>query len=297
MKSRGVLWAAVVLVGCGAENQSASSASLEQAVVGGNAEAGYLGAGYLVAGVPFGGPVCGVTAIGPRAVVTAAHCVVDRQSLKLGVGWGAVGSGAPVDVARVWLHPSYNPRGQPRYQHDVAVLALAADVSVPVSPLVSAGTAEQALYVGYGRVTAGGYEVGDGYTAERKSAKEQVTAKDGLNVWAHGDGGGLCWGDSGGPLLRVPGGELLGVLSDFDGSFDCHDGNAMIFTDVAAERAFVEKAVSCGAASDPTCAGSAPPAPSAACEFSCADYGYAPSQCYLGWFCDGQCVRQTGCSG
>jgi hypothetical protein len=63
---------------------------------------------------------------------------------------------------------------------------------------------------------------------------------DSLNVWARGRNGGLCWGDSGGPLLRHGESAIAGVLADFaNGYFRCEEGNRMIFTSLWAERDFL----------------------------------------------------------
>lgn len=278
------------LLGCGAPDPSTSQ---DAPVVGGRTESGYPAVGYLMNGADrssLRGPNCGATVIAPSVAVTAAHCIVMAQAPVFGIGLGTVGSGPPYPARRVVVHPSYAPNGPSRYQHDVAVLLL--ETPVPVTPAVIARADPQrdARYVGYGRVTPGPVGERNGYTGERKSARQTIMSIDGLNVFTTGADGGLCWGDSGGPLFQNGTNELLGVLADFDGDFNCYSGNRMIFTSLAGESAFIESAMACPDGFGSECMQEPP-----SCQYACADHGYGPGQCWAGWYCDDGCLVQKEC--
>lgn len=238
---------ASLLVACGPpeldeEAKGASSAH----VVGGRHENGHEAVGYLAVGS--GGRLtpqssCGATLIAPQVAITAAHCIVltRRDGIDTyGYGLGATG-GEVFRAARVHVHPGYDPDGAERYRHDVAVLIL--ESTPPVTPveIAPAPVRAQATYVGYGRTTRGDSTVQTGYTDERKSARLRIDRDDGRNVFTTGLDGGLCWGDSGGPLLV--GDAVVGVLADFDRVFSCEVGNRMIFTSLDAELDFIDAAI------------------------------------------------------
>ena len=122
-------------------------------------------------------------------------------------------------------------------------------------------------------------------TGERKSAAQKITWRGERNLWTKGSGAGLCWGDSGGPLMVEGQGKILGVLADFHGSFYCYSGNQMIFTSLAGERRFIEQAIECSTSADPNCR---------PCDFLCSEYGYAAGQCNQGWQCDDRCIEYRG---
>lgn len=228
----------------------------EPNVVGGQLESGYPSAGFLLISSTrdgdYSAPACGLTLVAPRAVVTAAHCVAftpEALNEHYAVGFGAIDAAAEaniVGVNEIVVHPGYDPVGDPRYRHDVAVLILDRDMTelAPERPVMAVGPAlsigQDLTYVGYGRTTPGGVEeawVG----GERKSAGQEVEWDDGFSYGTVGSGGGLCWGDSGGPLLNDT--TVFGVLSDFDQVFDCQVENAMVFTKLDAERTFLDGAL------------------------------------------------------
>jgi hypothetical protein len=263
-------------------------------VVGGQAEGGYPAVGYLLVG---GQRSCGVTVIGPRAAVTASHCVVGGASFGMGFGDGGNEHAARTTI----MHPQYDPNGAPRYLHDVAVLLFDQDLGVGAATITTADPRQAGRYIGYGRTTPGEVDVAEGYTNERKSAGQSIDRVDGLSVWTTGLDGGLCWGDSGGPLMIDGTSQILGVLADFDGVFDCQVGNRMIFTSLAGEQDFIDRAVGGELGGIGEGGGDDGPGDGGgqggACEYDCATYGYSAGQCNEGWTCDGSCITYTGCGG
>lgn len=215
----------------------------KQEVVGGQPESGYPAVGFLMYGEPPVGPFCGMTVIGPKLAVSAAHCVDD--TVITAVGLGEVANATPYPVRRVVMHPHYTVNAtKRRFEHDLAILFL--DEAPPLSEyprIADARDAGVARYVGYGRVTPGDYDVTEGYTNERKGTDEAVLNVTDMTVRVSGLGGGLCWGDSGGPLMSPDGGQIYGVLADFVRNFTCEVGNVMLFTSLEGERAYIDRVI------------------------------------------------------
>ncbi|HSD88171.1 MAG TPA: trypsin-like serine protease [Kofleriaceae bacterium] len=223
----------------------------ESYVVGGQPESGYAPVGYLTSSLYAGQykTICGVTLIAPKVVVTASHCVAGEQASTLSVGFGAVGTTPTIPVAAIHTHPAYVYRSEGDYApwDDVAVVELAAEV-----PNIAPATIARAhtggcddRYVGYGRNTEGDSSVLTGYDGQRRSAAICSDAQNPHELYIHGRDGGLCWGDSGGPLLVDGTTKILGVLSRHaprDGShYSCETGNRMIFSQLATYRELISQ--------------------------------------------------------
>jgi secreted trypsin-like serine protease len=242
----GLAAAPILLASCAADAVDTDSSS--ESVVGGHTETGYAPVGYLIHGTSpssMKGPVCGATLVAPSVAVSASHCINAFPGDGFGVSFGKAGAGPQYVAKKVFMHPLYDPNGFERYRNDISVLIFAQPISQPVAHIASAASGDSTRYIGYGRTTPGGPDVQTGYTFERKSALEKMTATDALSIYTTGVDGGLCWGDSGGPLFRDGTNDVLGVLADFNQVFDCHVGNEMIFTSIAAQQAFIAAAVTC----------------------------------------------------
>ena len=220
-------------------------------MVGGGAESGYAPVGYLfTSAVPEYKSICGVTLIAPSVVVTAAHCMETYDATTFSVGFGAVGSGRTIAVKASHISPTYarndaDPASTSSW-NDFAVLELASAVT-DIKPAAIA-TAETGgcvhRYVGYGRNTEGDGTVQTGYDSQRKSAVICLDGQTSHELLIHGSDGGLCWGDSGGPLLVNGTTKILGVLSRHaaraaGASYSCENGNRMVFTALATYRDFI----------------------------------------------------------
>jgi hypothetical protein len=164
------------------------------------------------------------------------------------------------------LHPSFTGGWSLNVEnigvHDIAVLFLAE--AVPVKPMaIAAAPTAPALtrYVGYGQSATGQPDFGAS-AGQRKSAVQEIVEVTNAKVVTRGVGGGLCWGDSGGPLLEERGTEIYGVLSGFNREpFSCQVGDEMAFTSTDGERAFLTKALACVDAVDPSACMVAPDPP------------------------------------
>ena len=239
-------WLAIIVVsGCAF---AGGDGGAESYVVGGQPEGGYPPVGYLRNTLyPEYKTVCGVTLIAPRAVVTAAHCVDGGAASHFAVGFGLVDSSPTIAVSAIHMHPSYVYRQEGDFLpwNDVAVLELAEDVTTMApATLARAETGGcTSRYVGYGRTVPGDWTIEAGYEGERRSAQICIDAENPHELYIHGDDGGLCWGDSGGPLLVDGTTRVLGVLSRHapraGSHYSCEDGNRMIFTATSTYRDFI----------------------------------------------------------
>jgi trypsin len=191
---------------------------------------------------------CGGTLVGPRAVVTAAHCVLDRGPGDVAVSFGTVLADAAPRwaVSAVIVHPGYDPADFGH--HDLAVLRLAADA--PFAPAALAIHGEDragtpALVAGFGNLRARGagaypdvlHQGSLVIGARRCDGRPFDRRLDLCAAPAPGVRTSSCDGDSGGPL--VVGGRLAGVVSF--GPAGC-DGESY-FVRVSAERAFLDAAI------------------------------------------------------
>jgi V8-like Glu-specific endopeptidase len=160
---------------------------------------------------------CTGTVVAPRVVVTASHCTDGLRANQIGFGVGLEPAApeAVFQVAEFFEHPS----------RDAAILILNQDVSdlVPQLMPIAANRTDPSSLVGQ-RVEAAGY--GETYDASRTGrwfASLLLNRVDATFVHVDGQGQrGICFGDSGGPVLDhtlngVP--VVLGVESS--GDADC----------------------------------------------------------------------------
>jgi len=173
---------------------------------------------------------CTGTLIGPRIVLTAAHCVYNTSAGNITTYFGNNGYfGEPRDASEVKWHSDYDRR---RLNNDIAMIRLAEDPPAGVMPIpflphsigiTNADIGTMLEFVGFGVTetgasgtkmtvfndlgwvctSAGGCDLGGGaYAAENTICEDQAP-------------GGPCTGDSGGPAFIVRSGKeyVCGITS------------------------------------------------------------------------------------
>jgi len=194
---------------------------------------------------------CGATYIGGKWAITAAHCVDDvpSQSLVLNMGGHDLETDQNniVDILKAHIHPAYN---RETIENDIALLELASipegisAVEIPDSKILETAINKNAKVTALGRGVQDILPSGDfGLDSESVSTLFQIdvnltssdACNDALNNFFADDtnstnqyitndmmcageldeGEGVCFGDSGGPLILQQDNKnyLLGVVS------------------------------------------------------------------------------------
>ncbi len=204
---------------------------------------------------------CSGVLVGPRAVLTAAHCVRSLShgshrvnSVRIGNPRGRT---ERVAVARMEVHPDFDVQ-HPEHGHDVAVLVLARAVT-DRAPVRLAGPADDPSEQGT-RVTIQGFGLTQrGRAIVRTRALRtasleylspfhcftgDVDAMARTRMCAATPNAGVCPGDSGSGATIVVGGQpvVIGVVSLAIDASTCVE-TATVLTRVSAMRAFIDGAV------------------------------------------------------
>jgi hypothetical protein len=170
---------------------------------------------------------CTATLIGPTTIITASHCTQGSrpQDMGFGVGLMPTDPDATFRVAAIYDHP----------QLDMAVISLSENAldRLPQLEPIPVNTADPSSLEG-SEVQVGGYgETYDRSRSGRYFATVLLSQVRGDEIVVDGRGQqGLCFGDSGGPVIGVigPGPVVMGVESWGDQS--CLDVDHLTRTDV-----------------------------------------------------------------
>ncbi|MGE0171942.1 MAG: trypsin-like serine protease [Oligoflexales bacterium] len=176
---------------------------------------------------------CTATLIGPRHMLTAAHCLADANPIEVRFGLKPDSAKTVIPVAKWVIHPLYNDREIP---HDIAIFTLENEVPSELVPVPLANPEDlqigtDIIITGYG-------------TASEKSENsqplsmvlvplEEVNAADRYFSTVI-NGKASCYGDSGGPGYIVDKQtqclKAVGVVSiaSINGNGKCGEGDTMM---------------------------------------------------------------------
>lgn len=233
-----------LFVGCvSGEDDSSSLGRTEQAIFNGQraprvvplSEGQTLAIGWMhFAGDP-ASQFCSGTLITPRVVATAKHCTQGEQAANLAFAFGVTAETVQgsIQVSAIYEHDTV----------DAALLLLAEDATASVPGIIPIAANRAPLDQGYvGReVEAAGYgrtQVGDGQG--RFFAVVQLVDFDAEYLTVDGRGReGICFGDSGGPVLTVDANGVPVVLGvEARGAETCVDQDHLTRLDAIA--AFID---------------------------------------------------------
>ncbi len=224
MKKINPLILLLLLISCNQLPQNSGS-GLRSAIYGGNPVVDNQFRGVVAIGIKH----CTGTLISPTEVITAAHCVVSLDKkhtspriidipykVTIGNKYNSIHS-SRYGIKYAVVHPKYNFNKNSYNNYDVAYLKLSKAVANAAKHTIPVATRNEinqlanttAEFVGFGRTDQ----------PNKRNDKFHVTGK--INrigkeeIFAGGRGKGICYGDSGGPLLAKINGKLklVGVTS------------------------------------------------------------------------------------
>ncbi|XP_032671112.1 transmembrane protease serine 9-like [Odontomachus brunneus] len=178
--------------------------------------------------------ICGGSIIGPKHIITAAHCVEDLNQKYMTVVTGSTrssGDGQSHEIECIQVHPGYTGQRRDGWKDDICLITLKKPIVMSkVQDIIPLASKDYATGDNVGTISGfGKTSVDSDVSADLLYASVNIlSSKACLDVYPKNSGGnaftnenhictlakrgiGACQGDSGGPLISN--GQLVGVTS------------------------------------------------------------------------------------
>ncbi|MBO9667439.1 MAG: trypsin-like serine protease [Bdellovibrio sp.] len=161
--------------------------------------------------------ICTAVLIRDNIALTAAHCVYQKNKIRIAYGVDLYEQGNEIPVDKVVIHELYGGPGSGR--NDLALIRIAGNLPRKYKPVALPSVADtpyqgqELITVGYGRT---GWMKGAENDGRLRQVAVNVDSTDMNKIWiGRSNGKGICQGDSGGPTFLKKNGEYypIGIAS------------------------------------------------------------------------------------
>jgi len=205
---------------------------------------------------------CGGTLISQNTVMTAAHCVSQKDTdgtltieppslfkVVLGMNSYGLGQGVTGQVKEIRVHPKYSRPKNPAFAYDVAILTLEEPITtiapIQLGAIKPSKGLSTATVLGWGATSTSSPEMARRLQEGQVQTKTASQCAREVKAGTHGglrfnssiqlctaSASGPCNGDSGGPLLQSQSGRFVEVgIVSFGGN--CGNGATAVYTRIS----------------------------------------------------------------